>query len=192
MKSHIAYVIVILFITLSSCQNENLTKNKAEQIVRECQLKTDKKVIKTRTIDYGLVEINKAIKAKFPERMNQYIALSEKGLVTIDTLPSKKEVFGRAKEVYQISLTPLASESLISSDTLHGKVTGKFRICEYNFDNVTEVHEIPEKNIASVKIKFIRTNETPFFRDTDEKKQKAEIIKTVPFRKTTDGWKLCD
>ncbi|MGO2357206.1 hypothetical protein [Mesonia sp.] len=192
MKINTAYIFLISLLALSACQDKNLTKDKAEVIVRECQLKTDKKVIKARTIDYGLIEINKAIKAKFPEKMNQYIALSEKGLVTIDTLPSKKENFGGLIEVYQIFPTPLASESLISSDTLHGKVTGKFRICEYNFDSVTEVHEIPEKNIASVKVKFIRTNETPFFRDTDEKKQKAEKMKTIPFRKTTDGWKLCD
>lgn len=155
-------------------------------------MKANKKVIKTRTIDYGLIEVAKDLKSKFPEKMNEYIELSEKGLITIDTLPNRKENFGRVKEVYQISFTPKASEMLMSSDTLHGKVTGKFRTCEYIFDSVTEVHEIPNKNSASVKLKFVRTNETLFFRDTDEKKQKKEIIKSVPFRKTSDGWKLCD
>lgn len=181
-----------MLVALCSCQSENLTKDKAEEIVRKCEFKADKKVIKTRTIDYGLIEINKAIKVKFPEKINQYIELSEKGLITIDTLPNKKENFGREKEVYQVSFTPKASEMLMSSDTLHGKVTGKFRICEYNFDSVTEVHEIPNKNSASVKVKFVRINETLFFRDTDEKKHKKEIIETILFRKTSDGWKLCD
>lgn len=65
-------------------------------------------------------------------------------------------------------------------------------VFEYIFDSVTEVHEVPEKNTASVKAKLIRTNETPFFTEADEKKNKKEVIKTLPFRKTTDGWKLCD
>lgn len=51
---------------------------------------------------------------------------------------------------------------------------------------------MPEKNTASVKAKLVRTNETPFFTEAFENKNKKEIIRTLPFRKTTDGWKLCD
>ena len=71
-------------------------------------------------------------------------------------------------------------------------ITAKFKIFQYVFDSVTEVHAIPDKNIASVKAKLIRTNETPFFTEVTEKNKKKEVIKKLTFRKTTDGWKLCD
>lgn len=35
-------------------------------------------------------------------------------------------------------------------------------------------------------------NETPFFEETNEKKNPKEFSETVLYRKTTDGWKLCD
>ena len=71
-------------------------------------------------------------------------------------------------------------------------ITAKFKIFQYVFDSVTEVHIIPDKNSALVKAKLIRTSETPFFTEVSEKNNKKEVIKKLTFRKTTDGWKLCD
>lgn len=126
-------------------------------------------------------------------KMETYIKYRDMGLVTIDTLPTiTKGSWGRKVEAFQIELTPKASEHIISRDTLDDVITAKYKIFQYLFDSVTEVHIIPDKNSALVKAKLIRSNETPFFTEVSEKNNKKEIIRTLTFRKTTDGWKLCD
>ncbi|TXE10338.1 hypothetical protein ES711_00025 [Gelidibacter salicanalis] len=125
--------------------------------------------------------------------MDKYIDYRDRGLVTIDTLPTiTLGSWGRKIEAFQIQLTPKASEHNIERDTLDDVITAKFKFFQYVFDSVTEVHIIPDKNIAYVKAKLIRTNETPFFTEIFEKNNKKEVIRTLTFRKTTEGWKFCD
>lgn len=180
-------------VILTSCGSDELTKSKAENLIRECEEKVGKPAIKTTTFDYGRIEVVSYGNNKYDSKMKIYTKYKELGLVTIDTLPTEKSgSWGRKKEVYQINLTSKATPHIIKTDTLNGKITAKVKVLQYIFDSVTEVHEIPEKNTASVKAKLVRTDETPFFTDAFEKKNKKEVIRTLPFRKTTDGWKLCD
>ena len=178
---------------LVSCGSDELTKSKAENLIRDCEEKSGKPAIKTTSFDYGRIEVVSYGKKRNDSKMELYTKYKEMGLVTIDTLPTEETgTWGRKKESYQINLTSKATPHIIKTDTLNGKITAKAKVFQYLFDSVTEVHEIPNKNTASVKAKLVRTDETPFFTEAIEKKNKKEVIRTLPFRKTTDGWKLCD
>lgn len=184
---------LLVSIILSSCGSDELTKSKAEYLIRDCEKKVGKPAIKTTSFDYGRIEVVSYGNTKYDSKMKIYTKYKEMGLVTIDTFPAEKSgSWGRKKELYQVNLTEKAIPHIIKTDTVNDKITAKVKVFQYIFDSVTEVHEIPEKNTASVKAKLVRTNETPFFTEAFEKKNKKEIIKTLPFRKTTDGWKLCD
>lgn len=186
--------LVLLFsVILTSCGSDELTKSKAENLIRDCEEKSGKPAIKTTSFDYGRIEVVSYGNTKYDSKMKLYTKYKEMGLVTIDTLPAEKSgSWGIKKELYQVNLTEKATPHIIKTDTVNDKITAKVKVFQYIFDSVTEVHEIPDKNTASVKAKLVRTNETPFFTEAFEKKNKKEIIKTLPFRKTTDGWKLCD
>lgn len=186
---------LLLSIILTSCGSDELSKNKAENLIRDCIEKHGKEVIKTQNISFGKMEVLSYMNSRFDSNMEPYIRLRDLGLVTIDTLNTiegGKQSWGRKVEFFQVDLTPKALKHVVSSDTIDGVITAKFNVFQYDFDGVTEIHEIPEKNIASVKAKVIRTNETPFFSDDYERKNPKEIIRTLTFRKTTDGWKVCD
>lgn len=184
---------LLFCLILTSCSSDKLTKSKAENLIRECEEKTGKPDIKTTSFDYGRIDVVSYGNTKYDSKMKIYTKYKEMGLITIDTLPVEKSgSWGRKKEVYQINLTSKATPHIIKTDTLNGKITAKVKVFQYLFDSVTEIHEIPEKNTASVKAKLVRTDETPFFTEAFEKKNKKEVIRTLPFRKTTDGWKLCD
>lgn len=193
MKIYSIITTTLIFLILTSCSSDELTKSKAENLIRECEEKTGKPDINTTSFDYGRIEVVSYGNTKYDSKMKIYTKYKEMGLITIDTLPAEKTgSWGRKKEVYQINLTSKATPHIIKTDTLNGKITAKVKVFQYLFDSVTEVHEIPEKNTASVKAKLVRTDETPFFTEAFEKKNKKEIFRTLPFRKTTDGWKLCD
>lgn len=193
MKFITIHLVLLLTIILPIMSSGELTKAKAEKIIRDCEEKAGKPSIKTGYISYGRVEVVSYMNTRHDSNMDKYIEYRNRGLVTIDTLPTiTKGSWGRKIEAFQIHLTPKASEHIISRDTLDDVITAKFKICQYLFDSVTEVHIIPDKNIASVKAKLIRTNETPFFTEVSESNNKKEVIRKLTFRKTTDGWKLCD
>lgn len=187
---HLALVLTVILPFFSSGE---LTKARATQIIKDCEEKAGNPSITTGYISYGRVEVVSYMNTRHDSNMDKYIDYRDRGLVTIDTLPTITQgSWGRKIEAFQIQLTPKASEHIISRDTLDDVITAKFKIFQYVFDSVTEVHIIPDKNIAYVKAKLIRTNETAFFTEVSEKNNKKEVIKKLTFRKTTDGWKLCD
>lgn len=193
MKSVTRILILAMTLMLCSCQNEDLTKDKAADIARECESKANKPTIKTTTFDYGEVRVNTTMNKRFDDKMVKYIKFQEMGLVTIDTLDTKTGSLGSKTEIYNIKLTPKAEELIVGDvKDRSGSLTAKLKICEYKFKEVREVQILPEKNAAKVKVVFERFDETPFFEEKNEKKNSKEIVKTVPYRKTTDGWKLCD
>lgn len=190
MKIRTSTLTVLLFTILTSCSSDELTISKAEVIAIECQ--GDKNLIKTTNSSYGVLEQWDRFKKKNTVFLESYKKLEEKGLYNMGELQHVKDVLGM-KERYEISLTPKAEKLLISSKKdAKGRITGKFKICEYTFESVEEIHEIPAENIANVKLKFIRINETPFFKETHEKANPKEVFKQVKYKKTNDGWKLCD
>lgn len=190
MKINISILSIFFCIVLTSCGSDQLTNSKAESIIKDCQ--TKETLIKTKTITYGIVEMDDMLKPKFPDFLKPYQKNENLGIVNIGPLKRVKGIIGK-KDRYDVTLTAKGKEYLESSkEDSGGKVTGKFKICEYKFDAVKEIQEIPERNEAKVKISFARFNETTLFDSTNEKKNPKEISKTVTFRKTNDGWKLCD
>lgn len=185
--------VILISIILFSCGSNELTKTKAESMIRACEDKMGKPPVTTASITYGKIEVVTYTNLKNDSKMEQYVKYADLGLVTIDTLPTTKSgSWGRTVEAYQVNLTPKATEQIISTDTVNNVIMAKVKVFQYVFDGVTEIHEIPEKNTASVKAKLVRTNETPFFTEELEKSNKKEVIRTLIFKKTTDGWKLCD
>lgn len=183
-------ILLFTFSTLTACGSDNLTKAKAEAIIKNCQ--TEETAIKTKTFYYGTVEIDDLLKSKFPDKMEPYKKYEELGILNIGPLKRVKGIVGK-KDQYEVSLTEKGKELLIKSEEGNrGKITGKFKLCEYKFDSVTEIQEIPDQNIAKVKVRLTRFNETAFFEEAHEKRNPKEMIKTVIFRKTNEGWKLCD
>lgn len=190
MKIKSTALVILLYATLSSCSSDELTISKAESILKKCQ--KEQAQIKTRKQSYGLVEMSHSIKKRFPNFMRPYRELEKLGIFNIGELQVVNGYYSK-KDTYKVSLTSKGEKFLMSSKKeSNDKINGTFKTCEYKLDKVTEIHEIPEKNIAKVKIKIVRFNETPFLTDFYEKKSPKEIIKTITYRKTNDGWKLCD
>jgi hypothetical protein len=190
MKIRTTILPILLFTLLTSCSSDELTTSKAKSMAIKCQ--GDKNLVKTTTSSYGVLEQWDRFKKKNTVFLESYKKLEEKGLYNMGELQRIKGVLGM-KERYEISLTPKAEKLLISlKKDAKGRITGKFKICEYTFESVEEIHEIPAENIANVKLKFIRINETPFFREAHEKLNPKEVFNQVKYKKTNDGWKLCN
>ncbi len=191
MKINISILISIICLILIGCGSDELTNSKAESIIEDCQ--TNESLVKTKKVTYGTVEMNDMLKSKFPDFLKPYQELEELEMVKIGPLERVEGGIMSKKDKYDVALTAKGKEYLVSSEEgYRGKITGKFRICEYKFDGVKEIQEIPERNEAKVKVAFARFNETPFFETSIEMKYPKEIVETVTFRKTNDGWKLCD
>ena len=190
MKIKTSILVILLITILTSCSSDELTTGKAKSMAIKCQ--GDKNLVKTTTSSYGVLEQWDRFKKKNTVFLESYKKLEDEGLYNMSELQRIKGVLGM-KERYEISLTPKAEKLLVSSKKdSKGRVTGKFKICEYTFESVEQIHEIPAENIANVKLKFIRINETPFFKETHEKSNPKEVFKQVKYKKTNDGWKLCD
>ena len=190
MKINISILLISFCTIITACSSDELTKDQAETIIKECQ--TEESAVKTKTFYYGIVEIDDLLKAKFPDKMKPYERLEDLGILNIGPLERVDGIIGK-KDRYEVTLTEKGKEFLVKSEeNSRGKITGKFKICEYKFDSVSEIQEIPEHNEANVKVTLTRFNETPFFEDAHEKRNPKEVIKTVTFRKTDSGWKFCD
>ena len=189
MKINTTILTILLFALLTSCSSDELTNSKAESLFIECQ--AGENLIKTHTSSYGTLKKSDSYVKRNGDLIESYRKLEKEGLYTIGELQRVKSNYIMWNS-YEVSLTSKAKEFLISAESYGGKISGKFKICEYTFGNIEEIHEIPEKNIADVRVKFVRINETPFFREAHEKVNPKEVFKQVKYKKTNDGWKLCN
>ncbi|MCL7762675.1 hypothetical protein MPF19_04550 [Polaribacter sp. Z014] len=190
MKIKTSTLIIIFLILLTSCSSDKLTTSKAESLFIACQ--AGENLIKTNTSSFGILERSDSFKKKNGNFIASYKKLEKEGLYTVGELQRIKRNY-TMRDRYKVDLTPKAKEFLISArEKYNGEILGKFRICEYTFGSIEEIHEIPEKNIADVRVKLIRIKETPFFREAHEKLNPKEIFKQVKYKKTNDGWKLCN
>ena len=190
MKIKISILTILFFTLLTSCSSDKLTTSKAESLFIACQ--AGKNHIKTNTSSYGIIEMSDSFKKSNGNFIASYKELEKEGLYTVGELQRVKRNY-MMRDRYEVNLTAKAKEFLISSEKKYnGEISGKFRICEYTFGSVEEIHEIPEKNIADVRVKLIRVKETPFFREAHEKLNPKEILIQVRYKKTNDGWRLCN
>lgn len=185
-------IILLCSLLLVSCGSDELTKSKAEALAKECEAKSEKKLVRTSKLKYGEINLSPTDYAKNPELLETYQKLEKLGVVKLSTIERKKGALGE-KDHFEVSITPEGETYRVGKEqNFLGSLSGQFKICEYKFKVAKEIQEIPERNEAKVSLVLERFNQTPFFEDADEKDNPKEIVETAIFRKTTDGWKLCD
>ena len=194
MKTMSIKITLLLSIILLSCGSKQLSKDEAKSIINQCQEKAGKELFKTNKYTYGIVNIPDSSHPNFANFLDKHKKMEELGFVSISETKKDNRQFGKSKNgIVEITLTPKGEEHLVGRvENFFGKLSAQFKSCEYKIKEIIEIQEIPDRNEAKVKVAFERYNETPFFEESNEKGNPKEIIKTVPFRKTTDGWKLCD
>lgn len=187
-------ITLLLSVILISCSSNHLSKSQAESIIIECQKKSDKEIFKTNKYIYGIIDVPESSTADFSAVLEKHKKMEELGLVTISEAKRDTREFGRSKgDVIEVTLTPKGKEFVVGRvDNTFGRLYAQFKSCEYKIKEVLEIQEIPERNEAKVKVALERYNETPFFEEANEKNNPKEIVDIAPFRKTNDGWKLCD
>lgn len=190
MKIKTTILSILFFTLLISCSSDELSISKAESLFIDCQ--AGENLVKTNTSSYGIIERSDSSKKENKNFIESYKKLEKEGLYIVGKLQHIKRNY-TMRDRYEVNLTPKAKEFLVSArEKYNGEISGKFRICEYTYGSIEEIHEVPEKNIANVRVKLIRINETPFFREAHEKLNPKEVFKQVKYKKTNDGWKLCN
>ncbi|WP_298593653.1 hypothetical protein [uncultured Christiangramia sp.] len=138
------------------------------------------------------MSLNATDKNQNQELLKYYEKLENLGVIKLSTIERKKGALGE-KDHFEVSITPKGETYRVGKEQdFLGSLSGQFKICEYKFKVAKEIQEIPERNEAKVSLILKRFNETPFFQDADEPNNPKEIVETAIFRKTTDGWKLCN
>ena len=183
-------VFLALGLLLGACSGK-LTSSKAEDLVEES--------LKKEPI-YGKVTI---YTGEFEDKyltQNQvllYEKLQEDGYLKISTI--EKPVLdwrgnpreGETEKFYSISLTDKSKEYLLGSNRVlfhKGAYENVMKTYTAEVDKVTDIHIIPEMNMAEAKATFVKKDKTPFF--IFEEDQTEFLVKNVGFQKTEDeGWK---
>lgn len=185
---------VVLLLLMNSCGSDALTKSEAKSIMKECQEKLDKDLFKTNQYRYGIIEIPDTNSEEYSNLLNKHKELEKLGLVTISKPQRDRREFGNSKgDIIEVNLTPKGKEFLVGRvDDMFGHKKAQFKSCEYEIKEIVDIQEIPERNEAMVKVNYERIEETPFFEEANEKNNPKEFVETISYRKTNDGWKLCD
>lgn len=194
MKFNTIIFAILISVLSFSCGSDQLTKSKAEDIIKECQEKTGKKITKTNKYTYGIIDMPDSTDVNFSKFLNKHKELEKLGLVKISDVKRDTRRYGKSKgSIIEITLTPDGEKYKTGRvEDFFGKLTANFKSCEYQLIQINEIQEIPERNEAKVKVTFERFAENPFFDESNEKRNPKRITETLSFRKTTDGWKLCD
>ena len=182
-------VFLALGFLLGAC-SDKLTSSKAEDLVEES--------LKKEPI-YGKVTI---YTGEFEDKyltQNQvllYEKLQEDGYLKISTI--EKPVLdwrgnpreGETEKFYSISLTDKSKEYLLGSNRVlfhKSAYENVMKTYTAEVDKVTDIHIIPEMNMAEAKATFVKKDKTPFF--IFEEDQTEFLVKNVGFQKTEDkGW----
>lgn len=187
MRINSSVLTILLSVLLTSCSSDKLTKQKVKDLYKECHEK-GKTQYAEKKISLGDEALLNSRLAFYNTEEN-YNKLKEQGLINFEKLNSSFMGY----PYYSISLTE-KGESYISRVVKKKTSTKTMMRCfSLELDEVKEIHEIPEKNIAMIKVTFKKVDKTPFMIFMSEKSKNNDIIeKTIGLKKTTDGWKLCD
>ena len=128
-------------------------------------------------------------KAKLYDKLNEdgYLKISVVEKPVLDWLGKPKE--GEFERFFSISLTDKSKDYLLETKKSYsdGAYENTMRTYTAEVDKVSDIHIIPEINIAEVKATFIKKDKTPFF--IFEEDQTEFLVKHVEFQKTEDkGW----
>ena len=120
-----------------------------------------------------------------------YESLSDNGFIELE----------QRGELYHLTFTEAANEFLVASqeaknynsnyrrNAMFGSSVKFVITSRRKINEVLEIQERPQVNVAEVTAKLEVTDETPFY--FLESKYDLKAKKRFVFRKTTDGWKYC-
>lgn len=176
MRINIPIICLTLF-CLSSCKNDNLlTREKATE------------AIKSMNFGFSTLQIPKGGSSSGGfSYLNELQEMQKEELLTY-------QIYSRAGEAnpsitvedLEVTLTPLGSMSLVSSDDKHYTV----KTNDWAFDKVTGIRQEAEnKSSAIVDYTLKMTNESRFKR-WERNKSQSFIEKQAHFTKYDDGWRL--
>jgi len=185
MKKFLVFLTIGLL--LGSCSGK-LTSSKAEDLVEE-SLK-EKPMYGDITIYTGEFKdgfLNEE-KYKLYEKLqgNGYLKISVVEKPVLDWRGNPRE--GEFNKFYSIALTDKSKDYLLDTKGFYqGVYENTMRTYTAEVDKVSDIHIIPEMNMAEAKATFVKKDKTPFF--IFEEDQTEFLVKNVGFQKTEDkGW----
>ena len=185
MKKFLVFLTIGLL--LGSCSGK-LTSSKAEDLVEE-SLK-EKPMYGDISIYTGEFKdgfLNEE-KYKLYEKLqgNGYLKISVVEKPVLDWRGNPRE--GEFNKFYSIALTDKSKDYLLDTKGFYqGVYENTMRTYTAEVDKVSDIHIIPEMNMAEAKATFVKKDKTPFF--IFEEDQTEFLVKNVGFQKTEDkGW----
>ena len=191
-------VFLALGLLLGACSGK-LSSSKAEDLVEE-SLK-EKPMYGKVTIYTGEIKINDLSE----EEYKRYEKLQGDGYLKISVIEkpvldwARKPIEGKFKKFYSISLTEKSKDYLFETKKSYsdgafentnseGAYENTMRAYTAEVDKVSNIHIIPEMNVASAEATFVKKDKTPFFIFGD---QTDSFTGGVKFQKTEDkGWQV--
>lgn len=187
MKKILAFL--ALGLLLGACSGK-LTSSKAEDLVKE-SLKENPmygEIIIYTGNDLKPSSLFSKEKAKLYDKLNEdgYLKTSVIEKPVLDWLGKPKE--GEFEKFFSISLTDKSKDYLLETEKYGDNVyKNTMKTYTAELDKVSDIHIIPEINIAEAKATFVKKDKTPFF--IFEEDQTEFLVKNVGFQKTEDkGW----
>ena len=185
MKKFLVFLTIGLL--LGSCSGK-LTSSKAEDLVEE-SLK-EKPMYGDITIYTGEVKDGFLSEEKYKlyEKLqgDGYLKISVVEKPVLDWRGNPRE--GEFNKFYSIALTDKSKDYLLETKEYDdGIYKNTMKTYTAEVDKVSDIHIIPEMNMAEAKATFVKKDKTPFF--IFEEDQTEFLVKNVGFQKTEDkGW----
>ena len=189
MKKILAFL--ALGLLLGACSGK-LSSSKAEDLVKE-SLK-EKPMYRYITIYTGEFKDDFLSEEKYKlyEKLqgDGYLKISVVEKPVLDWFGKPRE--GRFEKFYAISLTDKSKDYLLATEESYSKAKGSYentmRAYTAEVDKVSNIHIIPEMNVADADATFVKKDKTPFFIFDD---QTDSFTQKVKFQKTEDkGWQV--
>ncbi len=186
MKKILAFL--VLGLLLGACSGK-LTSSKAEDLVKES--------LKEEPMYGEIIIYTGEFKVDFlsEEKYKLYEKLQGDGYLKISVIEKpisdwlRKMMEGEIEKFYSITLTDKSKDYLLETEKYNDNAyVNTMKTYTAELDKVSNIHIIPEMNVASAEATFIKKNKTPFFIFDD---QTDSFTKGVKFQKTEDkGWQV--
>ena len=180
-------VFLALGLLLGAC-SDKLTSSKAEDLVEES--------LKEKPMYGEIIIYTGEVKDGFlnEEKYKLYEELQGDGYLKISVIEKpisdwlRKMMEGEFEKFYSITLTDKSKDYLLETGKYNDDVyENTMKTYTAEVDKVSDIHIIPEMNMAEAKATFVKKDKTPFF--IFEEDQTEFLVKNVGFQKTEDkGW----
>lgn len=182
MKNLLLFIISIMFF---SCNSENLSNSKAENIISSC---LEKKPLQ-RNVPLTIGKATFSAQDFDVELLQKYIKLKEDKYINMEIIKEFTKGWRKGTKEFNIKLTEKAMEYM--QEVPENGKTAYAKTFRYEVDKVLEVQEIPSLNSAKVKVQYKAVDITPFA--ILSRKDPSEFwIEDLKMTKTSNGWKYCD